>query len=108
MTLAGLIDCYMLCRTTGLMQKEAILREKAGTPYGDLKGRTPGLVGVGRLGRRVAASDLSKRIRVVGHDPHVTRLLESIALVGPVGHQAVLRKLRTWQPAAIRSLASGS
>jgi phosphoglycerate dehydrogenase-like enzyme len=74
--LVSLVECYLLCLATGIMQQHQTLRDKGEIirqPWIELKGKTLGLIGLGRLGQRLAMMGAYHGLRVIAYDPFVTR-----------------------------------
>ena len=73
--LVHLISCYMLCLATGIFEQQRILRNREEIvrfPWFELKGKTLGLLGIGRLGQRIAQMALSYGMKVLAYDPYVS------------------------------------
>ena len=80
-----------------IAESDRIMRANAYTTREDLMGRevkglTIGLVGVGNIGRRVAALAKAFGMRVLGHDPHLDAETLAQRGVEPVEWDALLRQ----------------
>ena len=67
---------YMLCLATGMWEQQVALR-RTGTimirrPGIDLAGKAIGLIGLGRIGRRIAMKAAGLGMEVLAHDPNLS------------------------------------
>ncbi len=80
-----LISAYLLCLATGIWEQQGALR-RDGTimirrPGIDLAGKAIGLIGLGRIGRKVATMAAGWGMEVLAHDPNLSSPRQAARLV---------------------------